>query len=510
MRRTKIVCTVGPASRSPDILKRLISAQVDVFRINFSHGSWPGHRAEIYSIRRLAGSLGRTVAILQDLPGPKIRVGKMNGGSADLVKGSEFSLTTEELLGDSARATVNNSALVRSVKKGDLLHLADGLIRLRVEENLGDSVRCTVVAGGTLSDGKGVNAPGVKMRVEFPTPADRKHIAFGLKVGVDFIALSFIRSAADVRSARRVAGGKGSPQLISKIEKKDAFENFDSILAVSDGVMVARGDLGIEMPSERVPVIQKEITEKCNKAGKPVIVATQMLVSMVSTPVPTRAETTDVATAVLDGADAVMLSDETAVGRYPVDAVRTLDRISRAAEHGFQKYGRTRPEEARSPVEEAIGRAACRLAHYIGAKVIVAPTQTGVDRQAGLKVQAGTANTGPLFVPSSGKADEASMGGRPCACEKGEHHRPALLYGRVCGEVSSTGRPRRQDGDDVGHARSRGKHRPHQGHTDWTQGQPPLKRATVSRRSPSGSGSWTSFSSASPGTPRRASSSSLP
>jgi len=359
------------------MLRRLVSADVDVFRINFSHGSRQGHREEISNIRQQAERLGRTVAILQDLPGPKIRVGKMKNGSVDLVKGSEFSLMAREVLGDASKATVNNPALVRSARKGDVLHLADGLIRLRVEENLGDSVRCTVVAGGTLSDGKGVNAPGVKMGIAFPTQADKEHLAFGLKVGVDFVALSFIRSTEDVRSVRRIVGHSSSPQLIAKIEKREAVENFDSILELADGVMVARGDLGIEVPSERVPVIQKEIVEKCNDAGKPVIVATQMLVSMVSNPVPTRAETTDVATAVLDGADAVMLSDETAVGKYPVEAVRMLDRISRASEKGFSKYGRPRPEEEKSPVEEAIGKAACRLAHYIGAKVIVAPTQTG-------------------------------------------------------------------------------------------------------------------------------------
>ncbi|MDV3293180.1 MAG: pyruvate kinase [Nitrososphaerales archaeon] len=377
MRRTKIVCTIGPATRSARMVRRLIAADVDVFRINFSHGNDAAHHEEVSTIRREAEALGRTVAILQDLPGPKMRVGKLREGKVELTRGSSFLLTAKSVLGDETRVSVNYPALLESVRKGDAIHLADGLIRLRVEENVGDGARCTVIAGGTLSDGKGVNAPGVRTRIGFPTAQDLKHLAFGLSHSVDFIALSFVRSAENVRSVRRRLGRSESAQLIAKVEKREAVENFDSILKEADGIMVARGDLGIEMPIERVPVIQKEIVEKCNQAGKPVIVATQMLASMVSSPIPTRAEATDVSTAVLDGADAVMLSDETAVGRYPLETVRTLDRIARASERGFAKYGHVRPEEERSPMEEAIAKAACRLAHYIGAKAIVAPTQTG-------------------------------------------------------------------------------------------------------------------------------------
>ena len=378
MRRTKVVCTLGPASRSASVIRRLLAAEVDVFRINFSHGDRASHLAEITAVRTLAEKMGRTVAILQDLPGPKIRVGKMKGGSAELVKGSGFKLLTQQVLGDSGQATVNYPTLIRSVKKGDVLHLADGLIRLRVQESRGDSVDCTVLAGGTLSDGKGVNAPGVELKIGFPTLKDREHLRFGLSHGVDFVGLSFVRSSEDVRTVRRLLRHGIWPRLIAKIEKREAVENFDSILREADGIMVARGDLGIEVASERVPMIQKAIIAKCNREGKPVIVATQMLVSMVNNPVPTRAETSDVATAVLDGADAVMLSDETAVGKFPVEAVRTLDRIASAAEKSFAKYGHASAEESeRPPVEDAIGRAVCRLAHFIGARVIVAPTQTG-------------------------------------------------------------------------------------------------------------------------------------
>jgi pyruvate kinase len=378
LRRTKIVCTIGPVSRSRSVVRKLLAAEGDVFRINFSHGNRTSHLEEITTIRREAERLGRTVAILQDLPGPKIRVGKMSNGSAELAKGSGFSLLAHQVVGDKNQATVNNPELIRSVRKGDILHLADGLIRLRVEESVGDSVRCVVLAGGTLSDGKGVNAPGAKLKIGYPTRDDRDYLAFGLEHGVDFVALSFVRSSDDVRSVRRLLPRREGPMLIAKIEKREAVDNFDSILKEADGVMVARGDLGIEVASERVPVIQKGIIEKCNEAGKPVIVATQMLVSMVDNPVPTRAETSDVATAVFDGADAVMLSDETAVGRYPVEAVRRLDKIARAAERDFSRYGHAHAEQkAVSPVEDAIARAACRLAHYVRAKAIVAPTQTG-------------------------------------------------------------------------------------------------------------------------------------
>jgi pyruvate kinase len=376
MRRTKIIATVGPACNSYPMLRRLVT-KVDVFRINFSHGDRQSHAAEIRGIRRAAASAGRNVAILQDLPGPKIRVGKMRNDSVDLAKGSRFVLTSEDVLGDQRRATLNYPDLLKSVVKGDLLHLADGIIRLRVEENRGGEVVCTVLAGGVLSSGKGVNAPGVKMRISYPTEQDVAHLRYGMSQDVDYVALSFVRSASDVKAVRRLMGKKKGPWLVAKIEKKEAVEDFGAILSEAEGVMVARGDLGIEVPIEKMPVIQKQIIHDANVAGKPVIVATQMLVNMVNFPIPSRAEVTDVSTAVLDGADAVMLSDETAVGNYPVEAVGMLDRIAAATERVLKKYGPGRPEPSLIPTDEAIGRAACRLADDIGAKVIVAPTQSG-------------------------------------------------------------------------------------------------------------------------------------
>jgi len=369
------VCTIGPASREPIIVRKIIQ-NVDVFRINFSHGDRSEHLEEIRTIRREAQRAGKTVAILQDLPGPKIRVGKMEDGSADLPRGSRVTLTSANVLGDTNRIPVNNPQLLDSVEKGDVLHLADGVIRLRVEETRGRDALCTVIAGGVLSSGKGVNAPGVKLKIDYPTENDVVHLKFGVQHGVDFVAISFVRTPADVRAVRKLIPPDG-PRLISKIEKKEAVQSFAGILQESDGAMVARGDLGIEVPIETVPGIQKSIIASCNEAGKPVIVATQMLLSMVNFPVPSRAEVTDVSTAILDGTDAVMLSDETTVGKYPVESVRMLDRIARSTERTLQSYARP-VEEMESPdTASAIARASCRLADYVGAKAIVAPTQTG-------------------------------------------------------------------------------------------------------------------------------------
>jgi pyruvate kinase len=375
VRRTKVVCTIGPASSTPQVARRLVPF-VDVFRINFSHGDQASHLYDLATIRGEARKSKKTVAILQDLPGPKIRVGKIETGSTDLIRGSRFLLTASQVLGDSSRVSINYPDLLESVERGDVLHLADGIIRLRVDRKDEEGVLCTVLAGGTLSSGKGVNAPGVRMKTVYPTSADVAHLKFGLSHGVDFIAASFIRTPADLKALQKLIP-KGGPMLIAKIEKREAVRGFDEILAEADGIMVARGDLGIEVPIESVPSIQKQIISKCNQVGKPVIVATQMLVSMVNSPVPSRAEVTDVATAVLDGADAVMLSDETAVGKYPVESAKMLDRIVRSAEKMPQTEGSNGPETETGDTAEAIGRAACRLANYVGAKAIVAPTQTG-------------------------------------------------------------------------------------------------------------------------------------
>ena len=375
MRRTKIVCTVGPASSSAGTIRHLVPL-VDVFRLNFSHGDRKSHLNYLSTIRREATRARTRVAILQDLPGPKIRVGRMANGAVDLARGSQFLLTASEVIGDSRRASINYPDLLESVRKGDQLHLADGIIRLRVEGDGSDGVACTVLAGGTLSSGKGVNAPGIRMKVDYPTPADAAHLKFGLAHGVDFVAASFVRAAADLRALRRLMPQDG-PSLIAKIEKQEALKNFDEILAEADGIMIARGDLGIEVPIQGVPAIQKQIIRKCGMVGKPVIVATQMLLSMVNSPVPTRAEVSDVSTAILDGTDAVMLSDETTVGKYPVEAVKMLNKIARAAEKSPGSLAAPWVGAETRDMGEAIGKAACGLADYVGAKAIVAPTETG-------------------------------------------------------------------------------------------------------------------------------------
>src|SRR5271157_534399 len=375
MRKTKIVCTVGPASRDPAIIRKLVQ-KVDVFRINFSHGTIAEHQKDIKTIRNEARRAGKIVGILQDLPGQKIRVGRILGGSVELIRGSEVLLTGEPVDGDAGRIPVNNPALLESVNPGDLIYLADGLISLKVTHTLSEGARCAVLVGGVLGSGKGVNAPGVRFKVQYPTAKDLQLLALGLREGVDFVALSFVRSPADVRALRRHITGQ-APMLIVKVEKREAVSNFDRLLDEGDGIMVARGDLGVEVPIETVPTIQKHIIRKCNTAGKPVIVATQMLVSMVNSPVPTRAEVTDVSNAILDGADAVMLSDETTVGKYPVEAVNMLERIAHSTEKSLLEYSQPLVEAPASDTGEAIGRAACRLADYVHAKAIVAPTQSG-------------------------------------------------------------------------------------------------------------------------------------
>jgi pyruvate kinase len=378
MRRTKIVCTIGPATRDAKSVRKLLQ-YVDVFRINFSHRDKQSHLEEIRTIRREAKRTGRTVAILQDLPGPKIRVGRIANGSVDLARGSPIQLTSGDIEGVSSRIPINNPDLLKSLEKGDILHLADGVIRLRVEEADERSVRCTVIAGGVLSSGKGVNAPGVKLKIEYPTAKDVDYLKFGVRLGVDLLAISFVRAPSDVRSVRRLLPG-GGPMLIAKIEKKEAVSNLKGILEEADGAMVARGDLGIEAPIETVPAIQREVIRRCNELGKAVVVATQMLVSMVNFPVPSRAEVTDVSTAVQEGTDAVMLSDETTVGKYPVESVRMLDRIARATEKASGPLnGPTQVES--SETSSAIARATCSLADYVGAKAIVTPTQSGKTAQ---------------------------------------------------------------------------------------------------------------------------------
>jgi pyruvate kinase len=375
--RTKIVCTIGPASNSPELLEALIETGMSVARLNFSHGTHSEHGAMIRDIRAAAERQGRAVAILQDLCGPKIRVGKIPGDGLVLASGETMILTTGLKVAEGNRVPVSYQAMPAQVKAGDRILLADGMMELVVEKTSRDEVICQVITGGLLTSHKGINLPSSTLPIPALTEKDRRDLLFGLKMGVDYVALSFVRAAADIHSAKKIIHrqNKQTP-VIAKIEKHEAVDNIDAILSASDGIMVARGDLGVEIPLENVPNIQKILVRKANDLGKPVIIATQMLRSMVDAPRPTRAEAADVANAVLDGADAVMLSEESAIGQYPVEAVRYMARIAASAESRYphEKYLQTPPEQN---MAEAVAYAACVLARQIKAAAIVATTRSG-------------------------------------------------------------------------------------------------------------------------------------
>ncbi len=377
MRRTKIVCTIGPVSDSEEMIAKLVAAGMNVARVNFSHGTHEYHRTVIRRIKQVRKALNRPVAILQDLQGPKIRIGNIRDGVVQLLPGKEFILTTDNAPGDEHRASVSFKSLPQEVSIGHPILLADGNIELRVEKIIPPNIHCTVVVGGQLSSHKGINLPGSEVHVDSMTRKDRRDIVVGLEEGVDAIALSFVRTAADVVAARQaIQEHGGNTPIVAKIEKHEAVDNIDSILLVAQAVMVARGDLGVEIELERVPLVQKAIIRKCNALGKPVITATQMLQRMVDNPRPTRAEATDVANAILDGTDAVMLSEETAAGKYPTEAVVMMDRIARSAESGLDSL-KFENVVAEASTGDAISRASYFIAKEIGAAAIITPTWSG-------------------------------------------------------------------------------------------------------------------------------------
>jgi pyruvate kinase len=328
MRRAKIVCTLGPASREPTFIGHLIDEGMNVARINFSHGDYADHEAAIAAVRREAAARGQSVAVLQDLQGPKIRVGRFTEGAVELEPGAEFVITTRDVKGTQEAVSTTYPQLPRDVKPGDVMLLDDGLLQLEVDEVDEVDVHTRVLVGGLLKNNKGINLPGVKVSAPALTEKDRRDLEYGVKLGVDFIALSFVRRPEDVAEAVQLAAANGRRiPVIAKIEKPEAVERLCDIIDVADGIMIARGDLGVEMGPEKVPLIQKRAIEETNARGKIVITATQMLESMIENPRPTRAEASDVANAVLDGTDALMLSGETAAGKYPLLAVRTMSRI---------------------------------------------------------------------------------------------------------------------------------------------------------------------------------------
>ncbi len=327
--KTKIVATIGPASESPEMLERLIHAGLDIARLNFSHGDFTGHAERIRSIRAAARAAGRRVAILADLPGPKMRLGTIDPGPIQLAPGDRFTLTTQEVVGNAERVSMSFAQLPQVVKPGNRLFLNDGLVQLVVEKVAGSEVQCQVAVGGELRSRKGLNLPGINLGISAFTEHDRACLAFALENGVDAVSQSFVETAADLEAVRAAAKAIGrQPFLIAKIERSGALEHFDGILQAADGIMVARGDLGVEVPIEQMAITQKQLIAKASLAGKPVITATQMLESMVASRLPTRAEATDVANAILDGTDCIMLSGESAMGKYPEEAVAMLAKIA--------------------------------------------------------------------------------------------------------------------------------------------------------------------------------------
>lgn len=382
LKKTKIVCTIGPASRDADTMREMLEAGMNVARLNFSHGTHEEHRKTIETFRRVRDEQDRPAAILLDTKGPEIRLGDFENGSEILEEGDEFTLTSEECPGTKERVSTTYKALPSQVSLGTSILIDDGRVRLRVAGTTEDEVRCIVVNGGKVSNRKGVNIPNQSLDLEYISEADRQDILFGIEMGVDYVAASFVRSGADVKVLRALLNENGGDRIkiISKIENTEGIENFKEILALSDGIMIARGDMGVEVDFEKLPGIQKKFIKECCKAGKTVITATQMLESMTHSPAPTRAEITDVANAVFDGTSAVMLSGESAAGDYPVETVKAMAKIVSQAEEDAEEVNQYKFLEVETndrDVSNAMGHAACTTAHDIKASAIVAITTSG-------------------------------------------------------------------------------------------------------------------------------------
>ncbi|WBU63003.1 pyruvate kinase [Paracoccus aerodenitrificans] len=376
-RNIKIVATLGPSSSDYDMIRALFEAGADVFRLNMSHGDHADHKARYDAIRRIEQDTGRPIAILADLQGPKLRVGVFAAGEHDLAEGQKFRFDLDETEGDASRVQLPHPEIFEALEPGSELLVNDGKIRLKVEECDNYHANCVVTIGGTISNRKGVNVPDVVLPLAALSEKDRNDLEFACELGVDWLALSFVQRAEDVLEARRLA--KGRAAVLSKIEKPSAVRAFDEILKVSDGIMVARGDLGVELPVQSVPPIQKQLVRKCRAAAKPVIVATQMLESMIESPMPTRAEVSDVANAIYEGADAVMLSAESAAGAYPVEAVTTMDHVARSVETDptYREVIEASRKADRKIVADGIVAAAREIAETTDIAAICAHTQSG-------------------------------------------------------------------------------------------------------------------------------------
>ncbi|WP_342510716.1 pyruvate kinase [Sporosarcina sp. FSL K6-1522] len=397
MRKTKIVCTIGPASESPEILAQLIDAGMNVARLNFSHGNHEEHKVRIDTIRKVAHEKGKVVGILLDTKGPEIRTHSMRNGEVELVAGQNIDISMQEVEGNEEVFSVTYDKLIEDVEVGASILLDDGLIQLEVigKDVENGRIHTLVVNSGTLKNKKGVNVPGVSVQLPGITEKDTEDILFGIQESVDFIAASFVRRASDVLEIRELLEKNDGAhlQIIPKIENQEGVDNIDEIINLSDGLMVARGDLGVEIPAEEVPLVQKELIKKCNQAGKPVITATQMLDSMQRNPRPTRAEASDVANAIMDGSDAIMLSGETAAGLYPVESVQTMDRIAITTEDAidYRSVVSTRRREKHGNMTDAIGQAAAYTAINLKVKAVLAPTESGQTARMIAKYRPGCA-----------------------------------------------------------------------------------------------------------------------
>lgn len=381
MRKTKIICTLGPACDNEDIMRRLVMSGMDVARTNFSHGTHEEHKKRIELLRKVAAEVGRPVALLLDTKGPEIRTGCFKGDQVTLTAGQSFILTTEDVIGDEEKVSVSYKELYRDVRAGSHILIDDGLIELEVLDIHGTDIHCRVLNGGKLGNKKGINVPGAEIRLPSITPQDIDDIRFGIENDYDFIAASFVRKADDVAEIKRVLEKFGGHDIkvISKIENRQGVQNIDEIIMISDGIMVARGDLGVEIPVEEVPIVQKMLIEKCYRNGKPVITATQMLDSMIRNPRPTRAEASDVANAIYDGTSVIMLSGETASGKYPVETLEIMSRIAEKAENSMDYWKRfvNTQFEMMPTITNAISHATCTTAMDLKASAIITVTKSG-------------------------------------------------------------------------------------------------------------------------------------
>jgi pyruvate kinase len=381
MRKTKIVCTIGPASESEEMFRALVKNGLNVARLNFSHGSHEEHKKRIDTIKKVREELGATISIMLDTKGPEIRTRDFENGQIELEKGQEFILTSRDILGNKNMSSVTYEHFANDVKEGNNVLIDDGLISLKVIEKINDTdLKCIVENGGTVKNKKGINVPNIKINLPALTEKDIADIKFGIGQGVDFIAASFIRKADDVIAIRRILEENDADiMIISKIENREGVENIDDIIRASDGIMVARGDLGVEIPAEEVPLVQKNLIKKCNDAGKPVITATQMLDSMMRNPRPTRAEVSDVATAIFEGSDAIMLSGETASGSYPVESVLTMSKIAENIENSldYNEILKAKYVLGINPITDAISFAVCRTCLDLKATAIITATSSG-------------------------------------------------------------------------------------------------------------------------------------